>query len=41
MASKILDSRTLKSLQPATALWRQYDPAAAPRAFKAESPAQA
>jgi dienelactone hydrolase len=41
MASKILDNRALKPLQPATALWRQYDPAAAPRAFKAENPAQA
>ena len=41
MASKILDNRTLKPLQPATALWKQYDPEAAPRAFKAENPAQA
>ena len=41
MASKILDNRTLKRLQPATSLWKQYDPAAAPRAFKAENPAQA
>ncbi len=32
MASKVLDNRTLKRLQPATALWKQYDPAAAPRA---------
>ena len=41
MASKVLDNRTLKRLQPATSLWKQYDPAAAPRAFKAEDPAQA
>ncbi len=33
MASKILDNRTLKPLQPATSLWKQYDPAAAPRAY--------
>ena len=32
MASKILDNRALKPLQPATALWKQYDPGgSAPR----------
>ena len=41
MASRVLDSRTMKPLQPATSLWKQYDPAAAPRAFKAETPAEA
>ena len=41
MASRVLDSRTMKPLQPATSLWKQYDPAAAPRAFEAESAAEA
>ena len=41
MASRVLDIRTMKPLQPATSLWKQYDPAAAPRAFKAETAAEA
>lgn len=41
MASRVLDSRTMKPLQPATSLWKQYDPAASARAFKAETPAEA
>ena len=41
MASRVLDSRTMKPLQPATSLWKEYDPTAAPRAFKAETAAEA
>ena len=41
MASRVLDIRTVKPLQPATSLWKQYDPAAAPRAFRAETAAAA
>ena len=41
MASTILDASKQKTLQPATALWRQYDPEQARRAFKATSRAQA
>ena len=41
MASKILDSGRQKTLQPATSLWQQYDPAQARRAFKADNMAQA
>ncbi len=41
MASRVLDSRSMKPLQPATSLWKQYDPAAAPRAFRAETAAEA
>ena len=26
MASKVLDNRTLKPLQPATSLWKQFSP---------------
>ena len=41
MASRVLDIRTVKPLQPATSLWKQYDPAAAPRAFRADTAAAA
>ena len=41
MASTILDASKQKTLQPAMALWRQYDPGQAHRAFKATSRAQA
>ncbi len=41
MASRVLDSRTMKPLQPATSLWKEYDPAAAPHAFKAETAPEA
>jgi dienelactone hydrolase len=41
MTTIILDSKTDKNLQPAYGLWKQYQPAAAPFAFRAVSEAQA
>ncbi len=41
MTTRILDSTQDKRLQPATHLWRDYDPAAADFAFTADTPRQA
>ena len=41
MSTRMLDYRQMKDLQPAQGLWKQYNPAKAPFAFKAEQPAAA
>lgn len=41
MSSRILDNKRIKTLQPATELWRRYKPAAAPHAFTAGDAASA
>ena len=41
MSTKKLDGRKVRSLQPATALWRQLDERAAPLAFKARTKPEA